>query len=323
VLIRAFLFGLTGASIAALTPLVARNLLKGDASTYGLLLGANGVGAVIGALIVSAVRNRFKAEHAVSCCAIVGSLMIVLIALSHSITLTAGVMAVAGTAFMLNIALLNVGVQLSAPRWVTARAIAWFQSALTGGIAVGAWMWGQAAADWDVSTALSVSGIALAVTPFIGLILPMPPVSLTDVEMVEQSQEPEVALAVTARSGPIVIEIDYRVDPPTARDFYDVMLKMQRTRLRNGAFDWSLSRDIAEPELWTERFHCPTWADYLRMRSRFTHSDRELQNQANAFHSAENSGPRVRRRLERPFGSVRWRAETPDPRRDPINIYTP
>jgi MFS family permease len=323
VLIRAFLFGLTGASIAALTPLVARNLLSGDASTYGLLLGANGVGAVVGALIVSPVRNRFKAEHAVSLCAIVGSMMILLIALSHDVWLTGVVMAVAGTAFMLNIALLNVGVQLSAPRWVTARAIALFQASLTGGIALGALLWGQAAADWGVGNALLVSGIALAVTPFIGLALPMPPVSTTDVEMVEHSQEPEVALAITARSGPIVIEIDYRVDPTTARDFYDVMLKMQRTRLRNGAFDWSLSRDIADPALWTERFHCPTWADYLRMRSRFTHSDRELQNRANAFHTAENIGPRVRRRLERPVGSVRWRAETPDPSRDPINIYTP
>jgi len=323
VLIRAFLFGLTGASIAALTPLVARNLLNGDASTYGLLLGANGVGAVIGALLVGPVRTRFKAEQAVSLCAIVGSTMILLIGSSHNVVLTGLVMAIAGMAFMLNIALLNVGVQLSAPRWVTARAIAWFQASLTGGIALGALLWGHAAADWGVSNALVVSGIALAVTPFIGLALPMPPVSTTDIEMVEQSQEPEVALALTARSGPIVIEIDYRVDPEAARDFYDVMLKMQRTRMRNGAFDWSLSRDIADPALWTERFHCPTWADYLRMRSRFTHSDQELQNRADAFHTAGGNGPRVRRRLERPFGSVRWRAETPDPRRDPINIYTP
>lgn len=322
VLIRAFTFGLTGASIAALTPLVARNLLEGDASTYGLLLGANGVGAVIGALIVSEVRNRVKAEYAVSLCAILGGLMILLIALSKSAALTGSAMALAGVVYMLNIALLNVGVQLSAPRWVTARAIAWFQASLTGGIALGAWIWGQAAADWGVSNALIVSGIALMLTPLLGLALPMPPVSTTDVEMVGPTNEPEVALPITARSGPIVIEVDYRVDPATAREFYDVMLKMQRTRLRNGAFDWSLSRDIGDPALWTERFHCPTWADYLRMRSRVTHSDRELQTQADAFHAA-GAGPRVRRRLERPFGSVRWRAETPDPSRDPINIYTP
>jgi MFS family permease len=321
VLIRAFTLGLAAASISALTPLVARNLLAGNASTFGLLLGANGVGAVLGALVVSEVRNRMKPETAVRLCAIVASLMIGIIALSSNVVLTAAALAVTGAAYMLNIALLNVGVQLSAPRWVTARAIAWFQASLTGGIAIGAWVWGMVASDWGVSNALIASGITLILTPLIGLALPMPPVSMAGVEMVEIANEPEVGLALTGRSGPIVIEIDYRVNPEIARQFYDVMLKMQRTRLRNGAFDWSLSRDIADPELWTERYHCPTWADYLRLRSRFTHADRELQTMADAFHIG--SGARVRRRLERPFGSVRWRAETPDRSRDPISIYTP
>jgi hypothetical protein len=94
---------------------------------------------------------------------------------------------------------------------------------------------------------------------------------------------------------------------------------MQLARLRNGAFDWSISRDIGDLRLWTERFHCPTWADYLRLRSRITHSDRKLQESADTFHTADGK-PRIRRRLERPFGSVRWRAETPDPR-DEISIY--
>ena len=150
----------------------------------------------------------------------------------------------------------------------------------------------------------------------------MPRVSADDVEMIDVANEPEVALAITARSGPIIIELDYRVDPDSARQFYDVMLKIQLARLRNGAFDWSLSRDIADPALWTERYHCPTWGDYLRLRSRITHSDRELQALADAFHTA-GSERRVRRRLERPLGSVRWREETPDPQTDRINIYPP
>ena len=322
VMIRAFAFGLAAAATAALTPLVARDLLKGDASTYGLLLGATGVGAVIGALFVSEVRERMKAEHAVRLCAIVAGLMVLLVGLSRNIVLTCTAMLVAGAAYMLIIALLNVGVQLSAPRWVTARAIAWFQSALTGGIALGAGIWGHVAAQWGVGSALIASGIAIVLMPLIGLFLPMPRVSLAEVEMVELDQEPEVGLALTARSGPVVVEIDYRVDPAEARRFYEVMLKVQRARLRNGAFDCSLARDIGDPALWTERFHCPTWGDYLRQRSRFTHSDRGLQALADAFHTA-SPGSRVRRRLERPFGSVRWRAETPDPHGDPINIYTP
>jgi hypothetical protein len=161
----------------------------------------------------------------------------------------------------------------------------------------------------------------LILTPLVGLALPMPRISERDVEMIDIANEPEVGLALTARSGPIVIELDYRVDPNAARDFYDLMLKMQLARLRNGAFDWSISRDIGDPELWTERYHCPTWADYLRLRSRLTHSDRDLQARADAFHQSTGER-RVRRRLERPFGSVRWRAETPDPR-DTINLFPP
>ena len=247
--------------------------------------------------------------------------MVVLVALSRNVVLTALLLAVAGAAFMLYIALLNVAVQLSAPRWVTARAIACFQSTLTGGIAIGAWMWGHVTADWGLATALIASGIALILTPLVGLLLPMPRISERDVEMIDIANEPEVALAITARSGPIVIELDYRVDPEAARQFYDVMLKIQLARLRNGAFDWSISRDIADPALWTERYYCPTWADYLRLRSRLTHSDRELQELADSFHKGI-SERRVRRRLERPFGSVRWSAESPDPR-DAISIFPP
>ena len=320
VMIRALIFGLASSSVAALTPLIARELLHGNAGTYGLLLGAGGVGAVIGALSVSEARERLKAENAARLCAILGGVMIVLVAVSHNVFISAVLLGIAGAVFMLYIALLNVAVQLSAPRWVTARAIACFQSTLTGGIAVGAWLWGHATADWGLSVALIVSGIALALTPLVGMLLPMPRVSERDVEMIDVANEPEVALGITARSGPIVIELDYRVDPDSARQFYEVMLKIQLARLRNGAFDWSISRDIADPALWTERYHCPTWADYLRLRSRITHSDRELQAQADSFHEA-GPAPRVRRRLERPFGSVRWRAETPDPQ-DTI-IYPP
>jgi MFS family permease len=57
-MVRAFSFGLAGAAGSALVPLVARDLLKGNASTYGLLLGCSGVGAVAGALLVSKARER-------------------------------------------------------------------------------------------------------------------------------------------------------------------------------------------------------------------------------------------------------------------------
>jgi hypothetical protein len=71
----------------------------------------------------------------------------------------------------------------------------------------------------------------------------------------------------------LVVKIEYRVDPGNARVFHGLMQEIQFTRQRNGDYGWSIARDIADPELWTERYHCPTWLDYLRQRNRSTQSE--------------------------------------------------
>ncbi|MCK1735659.1 MFS transporter, partial [Bradyrhizobium sp. 138] len=124
---------------------------------------------------------------------------------------------------------------------------------------------------------------------------------------------PEVRLELSGRSGPLVVEIEYRVPRENAQAFHNVMQDVQLFRQRTGAYGWSIARDIADPELWTERYHCPTWLDYLRQRNRSTQSERALDRRAAAFHV----GPdpiRVRRMLERPFGSVPRSEDGPFPR---------
>ena len=141
-------------------------------------------------------------------------------------------------------------------------------------------------------------------------------------EPFELDREPDVALALTLKSGPVVVELDYRIDAAQARQFYDAMLKLQRVRQRNGAFDWSLARDIADPEIWTERYLCPTWGDYLRLRDRYTQAELDIQAEVDSFNRA-GRGMRVRRMLERPYGSVRWKAESPDPQIGTIGYIGP
>jgi hypothetical protein len=223
---------------------------------------------------------------------------------------------------MLAISLYNITVQLAAPRWVTARALSLFSSALTGGIAIGAAIWGLVATNGSLQAALLGSGAMLALLPLVGLFMPLPESANLDVEPVKLANEPEVGMALTMRSGPVVIEIDYVVSNDDARAFYDAMLKVQRTRLRNGGFNWSLSRDIGDPTLWTERYQCPTWGDYLRMRDRFTQADMDLHAAARGF-SADGRELRIRRKLERPFGSVRWQSDSPDPHQDGIGYLGP
>jgi hypothetical protein len=155
-----------------------------------------------------------------------------------------------------------------------------------------------------------VSGGLMFLSPLIGLWLRMPRIGGRDGEA-EALADPEVRLSLTGRSGPLVVEIEYRVAQDNARAFHNVMQDVQLSRQRNGAYGWSIARDIAEPELWIERYHCPTWLDYLRQRNRPTQSERALHQRAIDFHIGPDP-VRVHRMLERPFGSVRWKEETPD-----------
>jgi hypothetical protein len=206
--------------------------------------------------------------------------------------------------------LFNIGVQLSAPRWVSGRSLAAYQAARSGGIAVGSWGWGHLTDAAGVETALLVSAALMLASPLIGLWLRMPRIGARGEETVVLD-DPEVRLALTGRSAPVVVEIEYRVERENARAFHTVIQNVQLFGKRNGAYGWSIARDIADPELWTERYHCPTWFDYLRQRNRSTQSEHATERQALAFHIGPDR-VRVRRMLERPFGSVRSKDDTPD-----------
>jgi len=323
VLYRTLVTGIAGGSVLALLPLVARDILHGGAQTYGIMLGCFGMGGVLGALNISSVRAHLSGEYAVRLCALTMGLAIGVLALSRWPALTGAALVVAGASWMIAVTLFNIGVQLSTPRWVAGRALAAYQAAIAGGVAIGSWLWGYVANGVGVDKALLIAGATMFVSPILAIWLRMPSTEGANNDAVDALEEPEVNLSISQRSGPIVVEIEYRVSQQKARAFYTTMLQLQAIRQRNGAYDWSIARDIADPELWIERYHCPTWLDYLRQRNRSTQSEREIQLKAIEFHL----GPepiKVHRMLERPLGSVRWKDETPDrTKANDVPIETP
>lgn len=303
VLTRTMVTGVIAGSISALLPLVSRDLLHSGPQTYGIMLGAFGFGAVIGALSIGQMRKRMSGEAAIRACSLSMGGAIAALALSREPFLTAIALVLAGATWMIAFTLLNISVQLSAPRWVVGRSLAAYQASMSGGVAMGSWAWGRLTDTAGVEIALLVSAALMIFSALLGLWLPVPCIDSLD-EDGELLAAPEVRLPLTGRSGPLVVEIEYRVAPENARAFHTVMQNVQLLRQRNGAHGWSIARDIADPELWTERYRCPTWLDYLRQRNRSTQLDRALEQQAMAFHVGPNP-VRVRRMLERPFGSVR------------------
>jgi predicted MFS family arabinose efflux permease len=167
-LVRTLVTGIVGGSVAALMPIATRDLLRGGAQTYGVMLGAFGLGAVTGALNVSTLRSRFGAEAAIRLCVVIMGIGIAIVAVSRSPILTGVVLLFAGAGWTASVTLFNVGIQLAAPRWVAGRALAAYQAAIAGGIAIGSWIWGTAAGLVGVKGALLASGAALILSSLLG-----------------------------------------------------------------------------------------------------------------------------------------------------------
>ena len=310
VIIRTLLVSLAATSASALMPLIARELLGGDAGLYGILLGCFGIGAVIGALLLPRLKEKLPDERVVMSASLLIGFSLIGIGLSTHVLLSGLLLAGAGAGWMLALSVAGISVQLSSPRWVTARALAASYTAVCGGMTLGGWGWGRVAASYGTDMALIASGLAMIATIAAGMWWRMPVIERQR-DPDQPPSEPETNLDLIGRSGPIAVTLEYRVSAARARAFYMAMTAMESIRHRTGGYNWSIARDVGDPELWTERYYTPTWHDYLRQRSRLTAADLETWQRAVDFHK----GPadiRVRRMLERPYGSVRWSEDVPD-----------
>lgn len=295
---RGALFGFAAIAGLALLPLVARDLLAGGAFTYGLALGCYGLGAILGALANSRVRERLSNEAIVRSSFVIFAVAAVVMALSTQIWITAIALLLAGASWVLSLSLFNVSVQLATPRWVVGRALALYQTATFGGMALGAWCWGLIAEHHGVSEALLGAAAVLAAGALIGLRYGLPAFATVDLDPSGRFSEPLIKLDLRQRSGPLMIMIDFVIPQGKVDQFLAAMADRRRIRLRDGARNWTLMRDLEQPELWTESYHVPTWADYVRHNQRRTKADVDVSERLLALHEGPEP-PRVHRMIER------------------------
>ncbi|VXC78708.1 MFS transporter [Sphingomonas sp. AX6] len=297
VLLRALLFGFGASAVPAMMPLVARDVIVGNSLTYGVLLGAFGIGAVVGGLLVRWLRARMTVETIVRAAAaalVIGSAVT---GLSDTMWLTIPALALAGGGWVLALSTFNVTVQLSAPRWVVARALSLYQMAAFGGLASGAILFGAVADAQGVQVALLIAAPVQALTILAGFVFPLP--AARDLNLaLREWEEPETAVSVDERSGPIVVTIEYRIAPGDIPRFLNVMHERRRIRRRDGARHWTLLRDLGEPESWVERYHVATWLDYVRHNQRRTYDDAQNTRDIVALHIGP-AKPVVHRMIER------------------------
>jgi MFS family permease len=303
VLVRGAAFGIGASVLSALMPIVARDLLGGGAFTFGLLSGAFGIGAVAGALMTRRLRARFSNETIVRSAALAVALGTAITAVSSWLALGMLGYVIGGIGWVAALSTFNVSVQMSAPRWVLARAVACYQMTAFGGMALGSWLFGRIADHEGVVAALiAASGVQVAAAS-IGLFRPLPQTGQDNLDLQNLWREPETAVPVEPRSGPVVVTIEYRIGAGSVVPFLTAMAERRRIRRRDGAHGWSLLRDLGDPELWVERYHVSTWLDYVRHNQRRTVADMENSEAVHALHVGPTP-PVVHRMIERQTGSL-------------------
>lgn len=284
VLVRAAVFILFGSAMWALLPLVARVEMRLSALGYGALLGCLGLGAVLGASVLPNVRQRFGVDLTVAGATVLMALVSATLATLRTFGPLCALMVLAGIAWMAVMSSMNVAAQTVVPGWVRARALALYLLAAQGGMALGGAVWGVIATHAGIDKAMLAAAGGLVV----GLaVIPRFRLAGGDEHDLTPSMHwpaPVVAEDLQPDAGPVLVTVEYCVDPARAAEFARAMQAVRRLRRRDGAHRWGLYHDLADPRRQVETFVVESWLEHLRQHERVTVADREVEQRARAFH---------------------------------------
>ncbi len=108
--------------------------------------------------------------------------------------------------------------------------------------------------------------------------------------------EPATAGRVAGDRGPVLVEIEYRIDVSQLSAFVAKLREFKPTRQRDGAIRWDVWEDLEEPGRVVETFVVESWLEHQRQHARVTRTDQLDQEVINAFHLGDG-GPKVRHLL--------------------------
>jgi MFS family permease len=259
ILLRAAVFLVPGSALWALLPLVASRRLGLGSSGYGVLLGAVGVGAVAGALLLPRLRARWSVNRLLLVAGIGFTAVLAVLGLARSEAVVVAALLPAGVAWVMVLSSVNAAMQLFLPGWVRARGLAVYLMVFAGAQAAGALAWG----------ALSdVFGLVTAHLLAAALFWP----------------EPHLELDPEGHDGPVLVTVSYPVSPEHDEAFVEAMEAVRRSRLRTGAVQWGLFRDGEQPGRFVEAYVVPSWDEHLRQHGgRLTGADRAAEERAQAL----------------------------------------
>jgi MFS family permease len=276
-------FFLFASAYWALLPLVARVQLAGTARLYGILLGAIGLGAILGAFALPYLKKALSPDQLMAGGTVGTAAALTLYGLAHAPATALAASLLAGASWILVLGTLNVSAQVSLPAWVRGRGLAVFATVLFGSMTLGSAVWGQVASSLGLSMAhFLAAGGAVALIPMLWRFKLQ---TGGDLDLTPSLHWPEPVLFAGAQKerGPVLVTVEYRVKPETRGAFLLALAKLAAERRRDGASDWGVFEDAAEEGRYLETFLLDSWLEHLRQHQRVTKADHAVQDAVDRF----------------------------------------
>ncbi|HSZ56780.1 MAG TPA: MFS transporter [Tepidisphaeraceae bacterium] len=275
-LVRIGAYVLFSSALATLLPVIVRSQLHRGPSSYGVLLGFMGAGAVTAVPVLQATRRVMKVDVLLPIATAMSAVVQLALAEVRAFPILCGVMVIAGVASVTVMSSANNAAQSALPAWVRARAMSAYLMVFFGAMTIGGIVWGILATRFGPPLAMTVSACGMLAT-----LLLIPRFHLAELELdVTPSfywPAPIGTHELSGDGGPVLVTVEYRVDPQHVDPFVKAMQRLRLQRMRTGAFQWGLYNDTSDPERFVEVFLSESWAEHLRQHGRLTVSDREFE----------------------------------------------
>jgi len=276
-LVRAAAFFLFASAYWALLPLVARQQVGSGPTLYGVLLGTIGFGAVSGTFTLPWLKTRLGADGLVAWGTVGTAVATVLFAVSHTAPLALAASLLAGASWIAAASSLNVSAQVALPEWVRGRGLAVFVTVFFGSMSLGSFIWGEVGSFMGVGPALTTAAAGALVAIPLSWRWKLQTGAGVDFSPSMHWPAPITTHEVQEDRGPVLVTVEYRIDPKNRAPFLRALGRYARQRRRDGAYEWGLFEDPAQDGRFVETFLTDSWLEHLRAHERVTKADRMLE----------------------------------------------
>lgn len=283
-LIRASAFVFCGSGVWALLPLLARGEMQLNAAGFGALMACVGVGALGGASLLPWMHRRVSVDALTVCATAVFASAAIALAYLRGFYVLCPVMVVAGVAWITLVSSFSVAVGSQGPAWAKARVFGVYLLVFQGGTAAGSLAWGIIADRVGISATLSLIAAGLVAGLPLAFRYRLRSGEGINLQPARAWSPPPSISAREMERGPVMVMVEYMIDPSRAAAFDRAMRAVELERRRDGAFFWGLFVNPADPSRYVEFFVEESWVEHLRHHERVTVADHDVQRQAQSFH---------------------------------------